>query len=690
MSRSSTRIALSLTLLGACASDTASMPVARLKPLTDCGQAKDYIKQVAIERMNKAIDDELAAYIRGERCYYGYGGAEGDSAGSPSPGSTTGTGGGSGSGSGPTTGTGTNNQVAGVDEADFIKNDGQYIYLAQNGVLRIVDSWPADQTHEVSKTPIDGDPKKLFVLGDKALVYVAVGDTSQNGWWNRECTYGYDCDFTGDGTSTKLLVYDITDRAAPQLEREVTLSGSLIAARRIGSAVHTVVTQAANPFPDIDYTPEADLCGYAPQSQKPPALFILLAQQAYGKLREQNRQAILDTDLDTRLPYIADSAGLTPTGDTASCEGLYASSINDGEAFTSIVSVDIDHPGPVKTSTIISAPGAIYASENSLYMAVPHRWENASWDGYASQDSISTVHKFHISEIAGQTRYLASGLVSGRALNQFAMDEKDGFLRIATTDGHVPSPDVVSYMTILDEQGDDLVAVGKVGGIAPTEDIRSVRFDGSHAFVVTFKKTDPLFTFDLTNPGNPQLVGELQIPGFSTYMHLIDDNHLLTIGYNADDQGSFAWFNGIQLQIFDVTDMNAPALSARYLIGTRGSSSDALTNHLAFTYYPEYSLLALPMTICDGGGNGTYGDTMSFSGLMVFNASVAGGFSEAGRVPHAVPSDVTCYNWWTNSNSAVKRSLFLDNYVYSVSDTELKVRDVNALSTELVTVPLAP
>ncbi|HSD89845.1 MAG TPA: beta-propeller domain-containing protein, partial [Kofleriaceae bacterium] len=526
MSRSPTLLALSLTLLGACADDTASKPVARLKPLTDCGQAKDYIKQVALDRMNKVIDDELGAYIRGERCYRGYG-AE-DSAGSPSPGSTTGTGGGTGGTggtSGPSTGTGTNNQVAGVDEADFIKNDGQYIYLAQNGVLRIVDSWPADQTHEVSKTPIDGDPKKLFVLGDKALVYVAVGDTSQNGWWNRECTYGYDCDFTGDGTSTKLLVYDITDRAAPQLEREVTLSGSLIAARRIGSAVHTVVTQAANPFPDIQYTPDTDLCGYT--TQRPSPIYVLRASQAYERLREKNRQTILDADLDTRLPYVADSAGLTPTGEAASCEGLYASSINDGEAFTSIVSVDIDHPGPVKTSTIISAPGAIYASEDSLYMAVPHRWQNASWDSYESQDSISTVHKFRISDIAGQTRYLASGLVGGRALNQFAMDEKDGFLRIATTDGHVPSPDVVSYLTILDEQGDDLVAVGKVGGIAPTEDIRSVRFDGNHAFVVTFKKTDPLFTFDLTNPGDPQLVGELQIPGFSTYMHLIDDNHLL-------------------------------------------------------------------------------------------------------------------------------------------------------------------
>jgi len=75
-----------------------------------------------------------------------------------------------------------------------------------------------------------------------------------------------------------------------------------------------------------------------------------------------------------------------------------------------------------------------------------------------------------------------------------------------------------------------LVQVGSVESIAPGEDIRSVRFDGDRGFVVTFKKTDPLSAFDLSNPQAPQLAGELQIPGFSTYMHLMDATHLLTIG----------------------------------------------------------------------------------------------------------------------------------------------------------------
>jgi uncharacterized secreted protein with C-terminal beta-propeller domain len=658
------------SLACACTGDDTA-PSARLVPMASCEAAADYVKEVAIERMNANIDAALQGYIAGNSCWYGE-----DDQSPTAGGSGSGGGGGSGSGGGgPTQGTGTNNQVVGVDEADFVKNDGQFIYLAQNGALRIVDAWPANEAHTVSTTPLEGTMKKLFVEGDKALVYAALGDNGNN-WYSRDCTYGYDCDFSGDGTNTRLYVLDIANRAAPVLERQIDLTGSLVAARRVGTAVHTVVTSAANLFPDLDYYPETDLCDYT--TAKPGIGAILRAQSVYEELRERNRQRIMDTDVAVNLPSVVDTAGAVETTGP-SCESLYASSMHDGGAYKSIVSVDMTHPGPVKTATIISRAGAVYASADALYIAVAHSWDEAD---------LSTIHKFRISEIAGQTKYLASGSVHGRALNQFAMDEQDGFLRIATTDGHAPDPEAVSYMSVLDEQHDDLVTVGEIGGIAPTEDIRSVRFDGHRAFVVTFKKTDPLFAFDLSNPSAPHKLGELKIPGFSTYMHMLDDTHLLTIGYDADDHGTFAFFDGIMLQIFDVSDMTAPALSHKFVIGTRGSSSEALTNHLAFTWYPEESLLALPMTVCEGGDDGQYGQTMSFNGLMVFDASVPAGFAEHGRVPHAVAAGITCGNWWTNAESTVKRSLFLDNFVYSISDSELKVRDVGALGTELVTVPL--
>jgi Beta propeller domain len=665
--------------LASCTDDDSgshAIPAARLLAMSDCDAAANYIKQVAIKRVNAQIDAQIKAYNERNYCGDGRGGEE-DSTGSPGGGN----GSGGGSGSSPTTGTGTNNQVSGVDEADFVKNDGQYIYLAQNGVLRIVDAWPADQAHTVSTTALDGEPKKLFVEGAKALVYTAIGQV-QGGSWNRECTYGYDCDFTGDGTATRIQVFDISNRAAPHLERTIDLAGSLITARRVGTAVHTVVTKAANPFTDLNYYPDVEMCGA--YGLPPTALDRDRVRNAYEALRRENIAKIEATPVEVLLPTITDSAGAADVASGPSCSDLYASSIADGTAYTSIVSVDLQHPGPVKAATIISRAGAVYASPDALYIAVPHSWQYS----HGNSDDLSTVHKFRISDTAGQTRYVASGSVKGRALNQFAMDEREDVFRIATTDGHAPNPDAVSYMTSFAEQGDELVQLDQIGGIAPSEDIRSVRFDGDHAFLVTFKKTDPLFAFDLSNPVALRQLGELKIPGFSTYMHLLDSGHLLTIGYDADDHGDFAFFDGIMLQIFDVTNLNAPTLLHKHIIGTRGSSSEALTNHLAFTWYPERGLLALPMTICEGGNDGVYGQTMTFNGLMVFDASIGAGFAEHGRVPHAVGSGISCGNWWTNASSTVKRSLFLDQYVYSISDAELKVRDVGALSTELVTVPL--
>jgi uncharacterized secreted protein with C-terminal beta-propeller domain len=248
---------------------------------------------------------------------------------------------------------------------------------------------------------------------------------------------------------------------------------------------------------------------------------------------------------------------------------------------------------------------------------------------------------------------------------------------------------------VLQEQDGELIVVGQIDNVAPTEDIRSVRFRGDRGFVVTFKKTDPLFVFDLKDPLAPLIAGELKIPGFSTYMHLMDDDHLLSIGYDADDQGSFAWFTGIMLQIFDVSDMSTPTLTHKEVIGTRGSTSDATTNHLAFNYFPPIDLLAIPMVICEGGsGGGSYGDLMTFSGLMVYEVTTSDGFDYWGGVAHEEPETEStysgkCSNWWTNSNSKVKRSIFMDDYVYSIAADLIKVDHLDNLGVDVAVIDLA-
>jgi hypothetical protein len=245
---------------------------------------------------------------------------------------------------------------------------------------------------------------------------------------------------------------------------------------------------------------------------------------------------------------------------------------------------------------------------------------------------------------------------------------------------------------VLAEGEGELTTIGVLDNLAPTEDIRSVRFAGDRGFIVTFKKTDPLFVLDLATPTEPRVLAELKIPGFSTYMHLLgeDARHLLTIGYDASDQGNFAFFTGVLLQIFDVSNPLAPTLMHREVIGTRGSSSAALTDHLAFNYFAPRHLLSIPMTICEGGdGNGNHGDEMTFSGLMLYDVTVEHGFAERGRVPHPTDSDITCWNWWTNATSQVKRSVILENFVFSISESLIKVNALDDLATDLAVIPIA-
>ena len=307
---------------------------------------------------------------------------------------------------------------------------------------------------------------------------------------------------------------------------------------------------------------------------------------------------------------------------------------------------------------------------------------------YSSVDEVSEIHKFKIGNSPKDTAYVGSGIVPGHVLNQFAMDEWAGYLRIATTRGRVPDPNVESSVSILREGEDhNLVRVGAVQHIAPKEDIRAVRFDGDRGYVVTFKKTDPLFVMDLYDPRSPAILGELKIPGFSTYMHRVDPTHLLSIGFDANDHGDFAYFDGVILQMFDVSNATDPKLLFKEKIGSRGSSSEAATNHLAFNYFAEKHLLAIPMTICDGGGDGRFGDKLSFSGLLVYDVSLDDGFKRLGGIDHG-KQGVSCSTWWANATSAVQRSVFLDDLVYSIAEDRVKVQKLGRFGEDVADISL--
>ncbi len=513
---------------------------------------------------------------------------------------------------------GTNNQVSGVDEADIVKNDGAYVYIATNGALRIVE---ALHPRLVSVTHLPGKVKDLLLEGDRAVVL-----TSFDGSDARTCTYAYDCTFGGDGSRTKLVVLDVADRAHPRITRALNLSGSLIAARRIGSAVHVVVADGESPEARYETWPKQ-----IPQDCRVKGMDAAAVHARFKQLERANEIAIRAAA--GGFPTLTENAVSTPM-----CAAMHTPSGDEG-AYTSLVSFDLtDDKAAPTTAVVESRPGVVFASSDALYFAVRTQPPSAYGRGYGwSHDANETsdVHKFHIGAKASETRYVGSGVVPGHVLNQFAMDEWYGYLRVATTRGRVPDPSAESVVSVLSSTaGGNLVRVGAVDHIAPGEDIRAVRFDAERAYVVTFKKTDPLFVLDLGHPAAPAILGELKIPGFSTYLHRVDPTHLLSIGFDANDHGSFAFFDGIILQLFDVTKPTEPALLFKEKIGTRGSSSEAATDHLAFNYFEEKKLLAIPMTECEGGGDGTYGTKLAFSGLLVYDVSIERGFKRLGGVDH--------------------------------------------------------
>ncbi|MGC4121085.1 MAG: beta-propeller domain-containing protein [Myxococcales bacterium] len=455
----------------------------------------------------------------------------------------------------------TNVQVQGVDEPDFVKNDGKYLYQATpEGKLAIIQAWPANQSKVVATLDVGSPIQKLFLDGDRIVSFSYSTST-----YGRTCTYGYDCEFLGEGNAVTASVIDVTNRAAPVLLRKIEVPAGYLSARRIGDVVHLVsVSSEQDPLVSLPRWPSG-IASYTPSCGQPrTVLDPAEITRRFAELEAQNLAAIDQYVTEFTSPWgaVVDrrfSGGVqTSTAQVdVSCAGIHVSSVGDGQSLLSVVSFGIKDAQPPSLTSVFGRPGAVYGSTEALYVGVRHSQANtAPWYAGVGAEDVTAIHKFRIQPDGRSVRYAASGLVPGRVLNQFAMDEKDARLRVATSIGWMVS----NTLSVLEEQAGVLTVVGKLEGIAPHEDIRAVRFDGDTGYIVTFKKTDPLFMLDLADPANPTIEGELKIPGFSTYIHKLDATHLLTIGFDADDQGSFAWYQGILLQVFDVTDKTAPAL----------------------------------------------------------------------------------------------------------------------------------
>ena len=271
--------------------------------------------------------------------------------------------------------------------------------------------------------------------------------------------------------------------------------------------------------------------------------------------------------------------------------------------------------------------------------------------------------------------YIASGFVPGNLLDQFSMDEHKGNLRVATTTGNNwwfgMSSESSNNMYVLD---DDLDIIGSVEGLAPGERVYSSRFMGDKAYMVTFRQVDPLFVMDLSDPKNPEVLGELKITGVSEYLHPYDEDHIIGIGREATEEGRFL---GMKISLFDVSDVANPIEVAKIEIGDRGTRSDALNDHKAVLFDKEKNLLVLPIDLYEADDEKSWGSFV-WQGAMVLDISPEG-ISERGRITHReheADDDGYYYRQW---QSSIRRSLYMDDVLYTISSTTVKANYLDSL-----------
>lgn len=595
---------------------------------------------------------------------------------------------------GPNDYTTTNNQETGVDEADIIKTDGKHIYTLNGGDLVVLSSWPATETEEVGRFTIAKEenswPAGMFLRGDEVVTFASLYDYSQDAKGN------YVEHFSG----TRINVIDISDRAAPTLKRQLDIEGTYASARMIQGDIYMISNANLHlPF-DLWEAVYNDTIPNIPAQEwdADEARIEKLKLQARPTVRAWVASQLNGHSVVNMMPRkraFDEQGNKTLEAPIYSCTDMYLPAQVTEPGVLNITHVDLDEPGTPITATGLLAKGwNVYASQENLYISMS---SNSWWWGSGSQDNSSHIHKFSLNGTHGKPRYAASGKVDGWLLNQFSMSEHDAHLRVATTDNDwtwneaTQESDVTggNHLIVLKEQQGELVETGAVRDLAPGERIYSARMHGDRGYVVTFRQTDPLFTFDLSDPTNPKLEGELKVNGFSSYMHPMGPNHLLTIGQDADDDGRVT---GVHLQIFDVTDMKNPVRTHQHKIstGSWSSWSEAMWDHRAFTYQNSRNVLAIPVNIHDWEAN----QGENFSGLMLFSAK-ENGFAEIGRINHSdmastyycglYPNDDWACNqdapdhiWWTS----IRRSVFIEDYVFSFGDLGLKVNAMFSPETE--------
>jgi len=641
----------------------------------------------------------------------------------------------------------TNVQVAGVDEADIVKNDGKYIYTITGNKVVILDAYPTGDAKILSTIGFNETPVGIFVNKDRLVVFgnqynypigiiipLSAGAAQQAS--QALCIRGGCPPIPYYPPISFIYIYDISDRANPVLKRNITVDGSYFNSRMIGDYVYVVVNSYIdNPenvtvpiiydngvekhipatdvyyfdYPDNSYqfttilsvNTQDDTMDVGKQEILLGAtqnMFVslnniyIVYQKPFNYFDYQNK--ILDKAI---LPFL-------PTDVVSKIQSIRNSNIPKYEQMQNITQILQDYTESLNEDQRMSLEKSITQKMNEVQAEIQKDMQKTE------------IHRIAIDN--GKIEYKSDGEVPGYVLNQFSMDESNGYFRIATTmrnffggvvmttsvrTGVIPSgsgsvggataqqsaskisfqeatpqtqpPQSWNNVYVLDM---NLKIVGKLEELAPDESIYSARFLGDRVYLVTFRRIDPLFVIDLSDPTNPKVLGKLKIPGFSDYLHPYDETHIIGIGKEVQDLGQFVEPVGLKLGLFDVSDPNNPKEIANYSIGGFGSDSEALHDHRAFLFSKDKNLLVIPVLQVDNVFRDFNIRPYTWQGAYVFDTS-NNQFTLKGRITHA-PSNTNETYYYYYGPYSVERSLYIDGVLYTISPSMVKMNDLQNLN----------
>ena len=589
--------------------------------------------------------------------------------------------------------TGTNNQESGVDELDTVEADAAgNFYIVDGHHLVIANGLPPADLREIAKLDLgagasiaglvlDPEKQRLAVVKSSLGLFAPVSTTILPPWHTDPIT--------------EVVFIDVANPAAPVIDRRLKIEGFKLAVRRIGSRVHVVShTTPVIPLPIVTDARILDLRQRLAAAVEDSDA----ARRVAGEIRALVGVLVSTTDVEGYLPDIVAQIGSQPAVDVTppNCANVAIPDVAMPLALTTITSVNSDGTN-VDSLTVANNSWDVYASDKHLYLSQT----SGGWWFAERQRQQTAIYKVEIGSEAPV--YRALGMVDGWMSSSFQLSEHQGHLRVVTNRWERDPRDDVwlqdnNLYVLADDSAGGLQVVGSVKGFGKGERIFSARMLGNRGFVVTFRQIDPLFTFDLSIPQDPRLVGEVEIPGVSTYLHPLDEAHLLTIGFDGDQNR----LNGnFQLQIFDVQNLSDPRLVHKYVpkLDARGFAwTQATHDHLAFNYFPAAGTLTVPVQYT------AFDLADHFSGFFAFGVSAATGFTELGRLDHSdlarrehcappgVATPAVCSSGVYLEAASPRRSVSASyngaTYIYTLSNVGMKVSEAKTFGSAIAVLPL--